>query len=139
MNEKLLEWIKKNLERGHDSEKIKNILINAGHDISVVEEHINQVIKLKKNKKYMQVAAVLITTIIILGISINYFSGLNKSTKFQKNSEANNTNRNTEINCNEECRNKNLFNQSILKKNLSICLEITDNLTQNQCKQLVMR
>ena len=54
MNEKLIEYLKKHVEKGTDMEKVKQALLGAGHDISTIEEHINHVLKYKKSREFIK-------------------------------------------------------------------------------------
>lgn len=54
MNEKLIEYLKKHLESGSDMEKVRQALVNAGHDIKIVEEHMNHILKYKKSRDYIK-------------------------------------------------------------------------------------
>lgn len=54
MNDKLIEWIKTNVEKGHEVHKIRQALLRAGHDIRVVEQHLNHVLKHRKLKEYIK-------------------------------------------------------------------------------------
>lgn len=54
MNEKLIEYLKEHVEKGSDMERVKQALLNAGHDIYTIEEHINHVLKHKKAMEYIK-------------------------------------------------------------------------------------
>ena len=73
MDEKLTQYIKRNIEKGHHPDKIRQVLINAGHHPGVVEEHINHVRNIhsgnKQNKKTAFIALAVIF-ILVLGISL---------------------------------------------------------------------
>ena len=54
MNESLIEYIRKHLEYGTDIDKVKKTLLDAGHDIGIVEQHINHVLKHRKLKWFIK-------------------------------------------------------------------------------------
>ena len=54
MNERLIEFLKKHLERGSDMKEVKQALLSAGHDIYTVEEHMNHVLKYKKAREFIK-------------------------------------------------------------------------------------
>ena len=54
MDEKLVEYIKKHVEHGTNIDELKQSLLNAGHDISIVEQHINYVVRHRKIKDYIK-------------------------------------------------------------------------------------
>ena len=54
MNEELSEYIRRKMERGTDVEELKQALLSAGHEIRVVEEHINHVLKHRKLKEFIK-------------------------------------------------------------------------------------
>ena len=54
MNEKLTVYIRKRIELKHDINEIKNDLVQAGHDIIIVEQHINHVLNHRKIKDYIK-------------------------------------------------------------------------------------
>ena len=54
MNEKLAEYIKKHVEHGTNIDELKQSLLNAGHDISIVEQYINYVVRHRKIKDYIK-------------------------------------------------------------------------------------
>ena len=54
MDEKLIEYIEKRMELGHEIEEIKKTLQEAGHDISVIEQHLNHVMNRKNVEEKMK-------------------------------------------------------------------------------------
>ena len=53
MDQRLIDFIKKHVEIGSDILMVKELLLNAGHDIYIVEEHINHVLRDKKVKEFI--------------------------------------------------------------------------------------
>ncbi|MBS3104980.1 hypothetical protein J4234_01875 [Candidatus Woesearchaeota archaeon] len=54
MDERLVEFIKRSLESGYDINRIKQALLDAGHDLKIVEEHISHVAKPQQNQKKLR-------------------------------------------------------------------------------------
>lgn len=54
MNERLVEFIKRSLENGHDINRIRQALLDAGHDLKIVEEHISHVANPQQNQKKLK-------------------------------------------------------------------------------------
>lgn len=69
MDQKLVKYIEEVRDRGLSKEKIKDLLLKAGHDSNKVDEHLKNIFKGdSKKSKYKVVWVVLIISIIILGI-----------------------------------------------------------------------
>ncbi len=128
MDERLIGYIKRNVERGHDIEKIKQVLINAGHDIRVVEGHAAHVLRLKKkNTKYISIALVFLA-ILILVIGGYYLIGYYKKPKITAVNQ---------IQSAELQQQKNLadFNNALISNDQSLCNNINDERLREECQR----
>ena len=132
MNERLIEFIKKHIEIGHDTAKIKQVLVNAGHDIAIVEEHINHVIKSKKNRKenkiYIIMAAFAVIAAIAIIVSVFEFSNLSLN---KKTVSTYNESREAEI---KFKNNLDIFNKALMGNDTSVCNKIGDENLKNECR-----
>ena len=52
MHQELMEYIKKVKDKGFTREQIRNVLVKAGHDEKIVEEHLRYFFSEKANFKY---------------------------------------------------------------------------------------
>ena len=141
MNEKLTEYIRKRIELKHDINEIKYALVHAGHDIAVVEEHINHVLHTKKSKKFPFVAVFALIAILIFGYVFYANPDLTKKTKIigSRQSAYNKSEDSTSgsvSSCDEECMDKKFLNEALIKNDVSICSRISSSVLKNQCESL---
>ena len=75
MDKVLVNYIAKEKKKGFSSEKIKNTLIKAGHNVQKVEEHINHVFKeaAQTDKKRVLIVSIVII-ILVLSAGIYFMS-----------------------------------------------------------------
>lgn len=54
MDERLIQYIKKHVEKGFSTDRIRQVLLNAGHEANVVEEHIRHAVGSAINKHLIE-------------------------------------------------------------------------------------
>lgn len=130
MNERLLEYLKKHIEKDSDMEKVKQALIRAGHDIKIVEEHVNQAIENQINKKqrirkHVAISIIGLAAAVILFIAFYFFP------YYKKTDLAVNETQLAEINL----KNLESFNQALITNDTDICDKIEGSALKNECKR----
>lgn len=130
MNERLLEYLRKHIEKGSDMENVKQALIRAGHDIKIVEEHINQAIENQINKKqrirkYVAISIIGLAAVVILFIAFYFFP------YYKKTDLAVNETQLVDINK----KNLEIFNKALISNDTTICEQIEDNKLKEECKR----
>ncbi|MBI2659244.1 hypothetical protein HYX05_04070 [Candidatus Woesearchaeota archaeon] len=55
MDERLIGFIRRSLESGHGINRIRKALLDAGHDIKIVEEHISHISNPKQNHEKLRI------------------------------------------------------------------------------------
>lgn len=139
MNQKLVEYIKKNLEVGYTKEAIMQALLRAGYDINAAKSHIAYAINFEDkhdeniNKRLIISAGILLVVmgVIIVPFVLFYFQFGNK----EDSKEVNIVNSKDIERSNEDL---NLLNLALIEHNPTICENITNNNTREQCNSIFM-
>ncbi len=131
MDERLIDFLKKHMERGSDMDKVKQALLNAGHDIYTVEEHLRNALEDKNNMRHKLTTptlsiAVLIIVVIISAAGFYYFPDL-----YKKTDSVINESRNAEI---ENQKNLEMFNKALITNDMTACNNIQDDKLKEECQ-----
>ncbi len=140
MNDKIIEYIRKNLKAGYSKEAITRALLKAGYDISSVEEQMKYVLGSRPEKhfisnikqeiasnseKYFIVALVTLLLITVSVLGFNYLIDRSKEKDITSIRVIHGYN---------ESENLNLFNKALISNDVAICDEIEDDRLKNECR-----
>ena len=129
MDERLISFIKKHLEKGVHESRIRQFLLRAGYDVKLIEEHISHAMKTRKRRNYasMEWAVAIAAAILLLGF---YFSHLN------------NAKINAQIKTNvygdkgvEYKENLKGLNRALIANDASLCSSINDSSLSEECRK----
>jgi hypothetical protein len=79
VNQKLVDWIKNQISKGHSSQELYKILVDRGHDSNEIKEAIDFVydkgfIKVKgsQKKNYTKIILIVVAIVVVVGL-VSYF------------------------------------------------------------------
>lgn len=143
MNERIIEYIRKNLKAGYSKEAITRALLKAGYDISLVEEQMRYVLGSRPEKhlisdikhelgsnseRYFIIGLIAVFVILVSVMGLNYFFDFNVKEK-----EVSSVKIAQDYDASLE-----LFNRALIKNDETICDKIGDGNLRNECKSSFM-
>ena len=147
MNERLIEYIRRNFALGHHPEKIKRVLLNSGWNAEVVEAHLKHALGFKPKKSFAdsikhELASnsekYFITGLIAVFVIVSFFMGLNHLFDF-----GNRNGDKKEIAIAEtfepDENAQNVLNRALISNDPAICNQIVDSLAREECKKWFFR